>query len=129
MDLRIRKLLFLFCIGALLCACQPKDKPVRHLEELTEELILNGDQYTLVQWRDAIIKYAQIEKELAHYADEYNSDERRMIARLEKLCEDQLYRGAGYSVGETINELGVRVGQFMDGLNESLDGKLDGILK
>ena len=124
MDKNIKQLLLL-SIGLMLCACQPKYEPVQHLEEFSEELIMNSDRYSISQWKDAVDTYSQIEAEIAQYADEYDYDERRKIARLEKLCEDQLCKGAGHSVGNQIRDIGNKVGLFVDGLSDSLDEMLN----
>ena len=124
MDKNIKQLLLL-SIGLMLCTCQPKYEPVQHLEEFTEELIMNSDRYSVSQWKDAVDTYSQIESEIARYVDQYDYDERRKIARLEKLCEDQLCKGAGHSVGNQIRDIGNKVGLFVDGLSDSLDEMLN----
>lgn len=122
---QLKPVLIILFVGISLCACHPKYEPVQHLEEFTEELIMNSDRYSVSQWKDAVDTYSQIESEIARYADQYDYDERRKIARLEKLCEDQLCKGAGHSVGNQIREIGNRVGLFLDGLNDSLDEMLN----
>ena len=84
--------------------------PLQQLEELTEDIRLHHQEYTIADWKEAYAKYEQIAVEMEKY--QYSKEEAEMIGKMEGEC-------VGYFMKSAVKSL--------DGLESEIKGFFDGL--
>ncbi len=75
-------------------SCDHKQSALNNLQSFTEQLEHNSEQYTAVQWDEAIATYNEICKNIDLYESEYNNAEQEQIGRLKGKCQTIFVRHA-----------------------------------
>lgn len=109
----MKKYLWMLCVWGLLAACTVFEKgPVEKLEDLTEEIRMNHQKYSVADWKRAYARYEEIAKEMEEYR--FSPEERRRIGVLEGECVRLFMNSAAGSLGGLEDE----VNGFIEGLTE-----------
>lgn len=84
------------CIVAVLLftSCQTKQSAISDLRALSQELRINGDNYSLADWKDAGERYYKINKRITKHSGEYSNAEVNEIAELNGECVSSFKDGA-----------------------------------
>lgn len=99
------KLFTLGLIGLLilcLTACKSKQTPIDHLQDLTEEVKTNYENYTEEDWRAFSQEYELIEQELEEYNGQYSAEEKKEIGKLKGACHAYMTK---YSIKNLKNKM------------------------
>lgn len=103
----------LVCV--LLFSCQIRNQhPIEQLENLTEDIRLYHQEYTVADWKRAYYRYEQIVLEMEEY--NFTNEEMKRIGNLEGECVGYFMKYAANSFDGLTNE----ISGFFNGLNESL---------
>ena len=115
---KIRNLLtpviFSLIMLPLINGCSTKQTAIRQMQNLAYDIRDNGSYYTVKDWEDAALKFANIRKKMANY--NYTPSERRQIGELEGQCARYMVQGIKSGA---INSI-IGVGSEIRGILESL---------
>ena len=111
----MRKILCIIatCIIVLSCTAG-KQEPIGQLEELTEDIRINHNDYSVADWKRAYASYKQIANDMEEYS--YSIEEMKQIGELEGECIGYFMNSAFNSLDGLKNE----VDGFFEGLNEAI---------
>lgn len=90
------KKIFPVCVIVLLLftSCQTKQSAISDLRALSQELRMNGDNYSINDWKDAGERYYKINKRITKHSGEYSDTEVTEIAELNGQCVSSFKDGA-----------------------------------
>lgn len=108
----MKRTLSLCCLALLLLAsCQTKQSAIADLRSLTQELQINGSNYSINEWKDAGQRYYTINKRITKHTGDYSTEEVKEISELNGTCLRSFKEGAITTVKGAVGA----VQSFLDG--------------
>ncbi len=104
-------LFFVICLSVLSCYVGKND-PLHKLEELTEDIRLHHQEYTIADWKEAYARYEQIAADMENY--HYTKEDAEKIGKLEGECVGYFMKSAVKS----LDGLGNEIKGFFEGIGE-----------
>lgn len=106
-----QRFFFVILLSIVLLSCSMgKQTLIYQLEELTEEIRLHHEEYSVADWKQAYSQYEQIAAEMENY--QYSKEEAEQIGKLEGECVGYFMKSAAMS---------------LDGLESEIKGFLEGM--
>lgn len=92
-----------------------KQNPINQLEELTEDIRLHHEEYSVADWKQAYSRYEQIAADMENYT--YTTEEAEKIGKMEGECVGYFMKSAVKSLYGLESE----IKGFYEGFNNSME--------
>ena len=111
--------IFLVSVAMIFVSCKRKNTPIEKLEDLSETLSENTDDYTEQDWEDVAAEFKEIVEDIAEHSKDYTKEELQEIGRLTSKCMLKLSKAYMKEAAEGMKDAGHIMKGFMDGLQET----------
>ena len=103
--------------------CKSKQTPINKLENLTEEIQENAQNYTEEDWKATAEELELIENEIEQYKSEYTDEELKEIGRLKGILLAQYTKYSIKSIKNGVESTIKEVEGVIDGFMKSFSSK------
>lgn len=94
----MKKIVVSVVMLAVLASCQTKESAIRELRSVTQELELNSQNYSIVDWEKAGEKYYKANKHISKHVGKYSDAEVMEISEMNGTCVRYFGEGAASKV-------------------------------
>lgn len=102
-----------FIAVIMLASCQTKQSAISDLRALNQEIRMNSESYSFIDWTKAGKRYYNINKKITKNAGDYSDEELQEISDLNGQCMRSFTEGAVTKVGGAIQMLKSFLGGFL----------------
>ena len=122
---RLYLLIVTLCVNLIFClsACLMKQGPISNLSDLTEEVQVNGSNYSEEEWNLVNEELEAIESEMEQYQDEYTDEELREIGRMKGILYAQYTKYSAKSFMKGLENAVKEAEGFVDGFMNGLSSE------
>lgn len=107
----MKKLLAIFAVLLAITSCQTKQTAIGDLRSLSQEIQINGSNYSINDWKRAGERYYDINKRISKHTGDYTDAEVQEISELNGKCVRSFTEGAVTKVQGAVSALK----SFIDG--------------
>ncbi|MCQ2220798.1 MAG: hypothetical protein MJZ12_05360 [Prevotella sp.] len=97
----------------LISSCQTKQSAINDLRSISQDIAINGDNYSFNDWTKVGKKYYEVNKKIAKHTGDYSDQELQEISKLNGQCVKGFTEGAVTKVGGAMQMLKSFIGGFL----------------
>jgi len=116
--MKVKVFLALICVVSALSSCSTKTSAIKDLSSLQQEIEVNGQSYTINDWKKAKDKYEKINESIIKHKDEYTAEEYEEIGVLQGKCIASFAKSVTGSLMNKITNAASAVKGILEGLKE-----------
>ena len=104
-----------------ICSCNSKETPVDELDELTEEMTENSNEYSDDDWEEALSQYQQIEVALEKHRSDYTDEEIKEIGKKKGRCLALFAKRSAKDLKENLKDIIHEASGLIEGFTEGFN--------
>ena len=101
--------------------CKSKHTPINKLENLTEEIQENAQNYTEEDWKATAEELELIENEIKQYKSEYTDEELKEIGRLKGKCLAQFTKYSSKAFTNGVKDVMKEAEGLLEGFTQGFE--------
>lgn len=117
---KIYSSIIILLTSLFISSCNSKETPINNLDDLTEEIAENNEEYSDADWQDAALQYEQIEADLEEHRSEYSDEELQEIGKKKGKCLVFFAKHASKDFKENMKDAVNEVAGILEGFTEGL---------